>query len=248
MIFMNYIVNMPKHHPGRLILLQWCDDHRSHPYPTMEEKAVLMSQTGMSLQQLNQWFVNHRQRAIKHASEQAPEKEDQDDVIPTFVEYIEELTPPDEVITKLIFQYFDSHAFDMLKLAYIQRVRLYLVELLYARTSHWRQMMFLILYTECENRAIIQSACDSVYANNPMSVVLDILYHAAMNGKFIVALSLIKAGLPPDPLELQNGEVVTVRELSFKGPMQYTPEHFEFLESLDSNMSISLHQTRTVSS
>ncbi|KAL7529602.1 hypothetical protein ACHAXR_003046, partial [Thalassiosira sp. AJA248-18] len=37
-------------------------EHCDHPYPTAEEKAVIIADTGMSFTELNNWFVNNRKR------------------------------------------------------------------------------------------------------------------------------------------------------------------------------------------
>jgi len=40
-------------------------DHISHPYPTEQEKEVIMADTGIGLKQLTNWFVNNRRRYWK---------------------------------------------------------------------------------------------------------------------------------------------------------------------------------------
>ncbi|KDN65151.1 hypothetical protein CSUB01_09464 [Colletotrichum sublineola] len=44
------------------ILKAWFDNHESHPYPTPEEVRKLEKQTGLSKQQLTNWFANTRRR------------------------------------------------------------------------------------------------------------------------------------------------------------------------------------------
>jgi hypothetical protein len=46
-------------------------DHISHPYPTDQEKASIMSDTGIELKQLTNWFVNNRKRYWKPRVEAA---------------------------------------------------------------------------------------------------------------------------------------------------------------------------------
>ncbi len=46
-------------------LSQWLWDHSAQPYPTEEEKALLLTQTGLTLVQLNNWFSNARRRTLK---------------------------------------------------------------------------------------------------------------------------------------------------------------------------------------
>ena len=40
-------------------------DHVAHPYPTEQEKAQIMRDTGIELKQLTNWFVNNRKRFWK---------------------------------------------------------------------------------------------------------------------------------------------------------------------------------------
>jgi hypothetical protein len=40
-------------------------DHITHPYPTEQEKAQIMAETGIELKQLTNWFVNNRKRFWK---------------------------------------------------------------------------------------------------------------------------------------------------------------------------------------
>lgn len=40
-------------------------DHIAHPYPTEQEKAQIMGDTGIELKQLTNWFVNNRKRFWK---------------------------------------------------------------------------------------------------------------------------------------------------------------------------------------
>lgn len=46
----------------RTILLDWLRDHKSDPYPTIQEKNQLMLQTGLNRHQINNWFTNNRIR------------------------------------------------------------------------------------------------------------------------------------------------------------------------------------------
>lgn len=44
------------------ILSNWFRDHVDHPYPTQAEKMDLSEQTGLSLQKVDNWFINERSR------------------------------------------------------------------------------------------------------------------------------------------------------------------------------------------
>lgn len=46
------------------ILRQWLNAHIEHPYPTDEEKQELIKQTGLTLNQLSNWFINARRRRL----------------------------------------------------------------------------------------------------------------------------------------------------------------------------------------
>ena len=45
-----------------LPLTQWLLDHSSNPYPSMEDKAELANASGLSTQQVQNWFINMRKR------------------------------------------------------------------------------------------------------------------------------------------------------------------------------------------
>mmetsp|Transcript_8240 Transcript_8240/g.16688 ORF Transcript_8240/g.16688 Transcript_8240/m.16688 type:complete len:90 (-) Transcript_8240:1954-2223(-) len=59
---------LPKRTKGNLgkeattIFKRWFDEHQNHPYPTDQEKHELARQTGTTLQQITNWFINHRKR------------------------------------------------------------------------------------------------------------------------------------------------------------------------------------------
>jgi len=65
----NYVVhkkrrgNLPK--AATNILKKWLFDHLFHPYPTEEEKSALSLQTGLSLNQISNWFINARRRILQ---------------------------------------------------------------------------------------------------------------------------------------------------------------------------------------
>lgn len=54
------------HLPEKAIrqLKNWFYSHKSHPYPSEDEKNVLMDCTGLSRAQINNWFTNARRRLI----------------------------------------------------------------------------------------------------------------------------------------------------------------------------------------
>lgn len=44
------------------ILKQWWQQHAKWPYPTEDDKAKLVEETGLQLKQINNWFINQRKR------------------------------------------------------------------------------------------------------------------------------------------------------------------------------------------
>uniref|UniRef100_K3YJZ9 Homeobox domain-containing protein n=1 Tax=Setaria italica TaxID=4555 RepID=K3YJZ9_SETIT len=43
-------------------LKAWWQSHSKWPYPTEEDKARLVQETGLQLKQINNWFINQRKR------------------------------------------------------------------------------------------------------------------------------------------------------------------------------------------
>ncbi|CAL5443020.1 unnamed protein product [Camellia sinensis] len=44
------------------MLKAWWQSHSKWPYPTEEDKARLVQETGLQLKQINNWFINQRKR------------------------------------------------------------------------------------------------------------------------------------------------------------------------------------------
>lgn len=57
-------------------------EHIAHPYPTEQEKAEIMAETGIELKQLTNWFVNNRKRFWKPRVEAKLTIEESGRVIP----------------------------------------------------------------------------------------------------------------------------------------------------------------------
>eukprot|EP00842_Homolaphlyctis_polyrhiza_P006503 jgi/Hompol1/6854/HPOL_000364-RA len=47
---------------AHIVLRDWLKNNQAHPYPTEETKRILCEQTGMTKNQLNNWFINGRRR------------------------------------------------------------------------------------------------------------------------------------------------------------------------------------------
>ncbi|KAK1634023.1 hypothetical protein BDP81DRAFT_473585 [Colletotrichum phormii] len=55
------------------VLKTWSDNHERHPYPTPDQAERLLKQTGLSKQQLTDWFANtHRRRRIRPGGTSTP--------------------------------------------------------------------------------------------------------------------------------------------------------------------------------
>ncbi|KAF2085500.1 hypothetical protein K490DRAFT_9415, partial [Saccharata proteae CBS 121410] len=52
--------NLPKE--ATTVLKQWFEDHKDSPYPSEDEKTALCERTGLSLNQVSNWFINARRR------------------------------------------------------------------------------------------------------------------------------------------------------------------------------------------
>ncbi|KAI9488602.1 homeobox KN domain-containing protein, partial [Zychaea mexicana] len=54
--------NLPK--PVTAILKHWLVEHCANPYPTEDEKNWLKHETGLTLNQISNWFINARRRIL----------------------------------------------------------------------------------------------------------------------------------------------------------------------------------------
>lgn len=64
--------NLPK--ATTALLRAWLYDHTNHPYPSEDEKTSLAEQTGLTLNQISNWFINARRRILQ-PQEQWPRPE-----------------------------------------------------------------------------------------------------------------------------------------------------------------------------
>ncbi|CAG8542648.1 822_t:CDS:2 [Ambispora gerdemannii] len=64
--------NLPKQTTA--LLKSWLAEHKKHPYPTEEQKLFLVRKTGLSLQQISNWFINARRRHLPNLLKGQPMK------------------------------------------------------------------------------------------------------------------------------------------------------------------------------
>ncbi|XP_065174458.1 homeobox protein Meis2-like [Sycon ciliatum] len=59
-------------HPesSKQVLQTWLEENIDHPYPLEEKKLEFMSQTGLTMKQINYWFINARRRKVKSMRQQ----------------------------------------------------------------------------------------------------------------------------------------------------------------------------------
>jgi hypothetical protein len=74
--------NLPK--TVTAVLKQWLVDHCRNPYPTEAEKTGLKDKTGLTLNQISNWFINARRRLLPQII---------DTMLPQYIEEEEEPIP-----------------------------------------------------------------------------------------------------------------------------------------------------------
>lgn len=140
--------NFPSH--VRSILSKWFRNHSENPYPTPEEKTILLSQCKhtITLNQLNSWFVNMRARKNFYANETETEIDD-------------DSHEPDDVIRTLLMWYFTNSHFDILRMYYLAPLQFMESDLL-THTCTMGQLEFCITHirsTEEKNTELIMWVC-----------------------------------------------------------------------------------------
>jgi hypothetical protein len=53
------------------ILRAWLFQHLTHPYPSEDQKKQLAQDTGLSILQVNNWFINARRRIVQPMIDQS---------------------------------------------------------------------------------------------------------------------------------------------------------------------------------
>ena len=67
--------NLPKRATN--LLKKWLFEHLFHPYPTEEQKRALASQTGLTINQISNWFINARRRILQPMLETVRQQQQQ---------------------------------------------------------------------------------------------------------------------------------------------------------------------------
>lgn len=67
--------NLPKRATN--ILKKWLFEHLFHPYPSEEQKRQLASQTGLTINQISNWFINARRRILQPMLETVRQQQQQ---------------------------------------------------------------------------------------------------------------------------------------------------------------------------
>lgn len=169
----------------------------------MKEKLALTEQHPLTLQQVNHWFINARQRrntpsqvGEEEEEEEGISDEDEEDIHVDEDDGVErvnisEASEASEASSHQIDRWmapFDHHAFAQIDLPVDPRW----IEWMYDRTSTSSQLMFLIEHVD-ENLLDLDrilSACVSVVANNHASHVALVQQHAIERGHFRTAIYL----------------------------------------------------------
>lgn len=117
------------------------------PYPTMTEKSALAVEHGLTLQQVNTWFMNARKRGMDPDIFLTPDNQKQSEkVTEKNTEKVPEKVP--EKVKESIFQIdremlpFDQEDFDNVPTPLDRCNMLRMLR----RTSTWRQLHFLLLH------------------------------------------------------------------------------------------------------
>lgn len=74
---------------GVTVMKDWLYTHVDNPYPTQSEKDAMAEDTGLTIKQINNWFINARRRYLNkgktaassvYAPTKRPRPDDEDDM------------------------------------------------------------------------------------------------------------------------------------------------------------------------
>lgn len=173
----------------QVILFQWLQNNLKHPYPTEETKRKLCKQTNLSLEQLNTWFINARQRYVKSRKVRAP--------LTKMVQHMWEHSQLDEIL---------KNHMDII----ITQSSYFLVQ-----TTTWQQLLFWVTYVNEDqlNHTEFESVCETLIPTVDAIVALDLLYQAVLKQKFDFASILLRSGVAPVPLVCENGLCLKISDV-----------------------------------
>ena len=181
----HYQANMPRF--SSLIQQALVEVFEHSPYPTIPQKHALMQQHSLSRQQVNNWFVNARQRRGECASVEGCDEEREEEREETIV-FHRPTSEPSAIQIDRWMRAFDEHAFEQI----LHPIHPRFVEWMYDRVSTHSQLWFLIDSVNEDTVDIhrIESACVSVRLNSAVSSIGMVQQHAIDRGHIRTALYL----------------------------------------------------------
>lgn len=191
-------------------LFKWLQNNLLHPYPDEDTKRKLCEECDLSMEQLNTWFINARQRYVKSRKVRAP-------------------------LTKMVLHMWaKSFEFDEIFQKHME-VMLTQSSLFLAHLTTWQQLLFWITRVQ-EDRTDLddfQHICEILIPTIDSVIALDLLYQAVLVQKFDYACALLRSGVLPVPLVCENGQCLRMQDIFYalsKGSNTSHPSADEFIQ------------------
>lgn len=203
---------------SQLILFKWLQNNLEHPYPNEDTKRKLCEESQLSLEQLNTWFINARQRYVKRRNVKAP-------------------------LTKMVLLMWTSLELDEICQKYMDVV-ITQSSFFLAHLKTWQQLLFWITRIDEEhtNLTEFQHVCEILISTIDPVVAQNLLYQTVVVQKFDYACALLKCGVIPVPIVGENGlclstleffHTVTKESKESKGSNNSLDEFIQLCEILD---------------